>query len=343
MKNYLLVGMVLLIVTSCRINPTKNDNAMKNKNALDSLMANKVIKKDTAALLAFLGEKMYKTIELADSIQLYVVSAADTTKTNDNVFSDLKFSEQTGNLDSLTAKQLKAIVLNPNNFSLSGRVKNCGFVPDMLFRFAKGKDTVNLFLCFYCDTWKFQQEKNIKFDDSDNARSELVKFAKKVFPKNKKVAGLKPKRQIKTENDLITFFGERTWQKIKSCKQANAFLLDAQKKPTNPDSTLGDFAIIAKYGKLKPQQFAEISSIVRNPESYSFDNIVKSCAFVPDIGIEFITEGAPVRLYISYYCDTWVFDDGRKQYTEDCETARSKLVDFAKALFPEDRVIKRLK
>ncbi len=345
MKNYLMILALLSIAVSCRINSSmKKDSAVKNQDALNSLLANGTHKRDTTALITFLGKKMYNTIQFADSVRLYVVARNDKVNAKKHdFFSSFNILEKTNNLDSLTVKQLKNIVLNTNSFSFNGQVKNCVFTPDVVFRFVRNIDTVDISMCFYCDTWKFKNENNIKFNDSDNVRGEIIKFLTKIFPKNKKLAALRPKKQINTENDLINFFGEQTWQKIKTSKQANAFLLDSQKQPTNTDSTFGDFAVIKKYGKLKQQEFNNISSIVKNPKSYSFDDVINSCVFSPDIGIEFITEENPIRLYISYYCDTWVFDDGKNQYTEDCEAVRSKLVDLAKQLFPDDKIIKKLK
>jgi len=59
--------------------------------------------------------------------------------------------------------------------------KRCFFRPDTGLRFTKGQNTVDILLSYSCDLWQFSSSGDIKIEDFDPVKTELLDFRKSLF------------------------------------------------------------------------------------------------------------------------------------------------------------------
>ena len=93
-------------------------------------------------------------------------------------------------------QKLSMIFLNKKSYKINfddTKIKLCEFNPGLAFRFYKGKEKLDILVCFQCDEIKFyHNEKVLGQADIDPARKALVTLSKELFPKDKIIQLLMP-------------------------------------------------------------------------------------------------------------------------------------------------------
>ena len=70
--------------------------------------------------------------------------------------------------------------------------KGCEFLPGVALRLADDKTQVDVLICFSCDELEFYLNgKRVGHEDCDPRRTDLLRVAKKLFPKDDKLQSLK--------------------------------------------------------------------------------------------------------------------------------------------------------
>ena len=83
-------------------------------------------------------------------------------------------------------------VLTDSNTYLWDVAKGCEFLPGVALRLADEKTQADVLICFSCDELEFYLNgKRVGHEDFDPRRADLLRIAKKLFPKAEKIQSLK--------------------------------------------------------------------------------------------------------------------------------------------------------
>lgn len=103
------------------------------------------------------------------------------------------------------------------------------------------------------------------------------------------------------------------------------------------------------YGEVLSQVASKDKEIIQSaynlfsdPKSFEIHDVVKNCAYMPDVVIIFHSKKADVKVSYSFYCDVCRFAQG-EQYDEfDGETIRKKFLEVVRKAYPKDRYVRYL-
>ncbi len=142
---------------------------------------------------------------------------------------------------------------------------------------------------------------------------------------------------------VLDFLGEEHLENILNAENIKVYILDPMSAPTENNELFMGYIVVDKTNLKNKTDINELYGIINNERSYSFNNIVKNCAFIPDVAFEFVSKNDTSTLLIAFYCDVWQFLHNGKQYFEDCDTAREKMVGLIKRIFPNNPSVQNLK
>ena len=171
MKNKIILSLIYLVLfNSCSHNENKNSNVVK-----------KIYKSYDHILSEF------------DKVELYRVGPKEDNYKYFYSYSIYKGPDLLAEKDSI---KLSRIFLDEKSYKINfddGSLKLCEFNPGLAFRFYKGKEVLDILLCFQCDEIKFyHNQKLLGQADVDPARADLVNLSKQLFPKDKVIQLLMP-------------------------------------------------------------------------------------------------------------------------------------------------------
>ncbi|MEE8104621.1 MAG: hypothetical protein V3T86_03705 [Planctomycetota bacterium] len=91
-----------------------------------------------------------------------------------------------------TSQRELADVLTSDGTYLWDIAKACEFSPGVAIRYEDGGESVDVLLCFSCDELEvYAGAEKVGHEDFDPRRADLVKVAKRLFPNDKQIQGLK--------------------------------------------------------------------------------------------------------------------------------------------------------
>lgn len=79
-----------------------------------------------------------------------------------------------------------------------------------------------------------------------------------------------------------------------------------------------------------------------NPKAFEMHEIVKDCAFMPDVAFIFHKKKTDVIVAYSFYCDICRFSQGEKYMDLDGELVRSDFLELIAKVYPKDRYVRYL-
>ena len=94
-------------------------------------------------------------------------------------------------IDDASQATLSKVLIDPNSY-LWDVAKGCEFLPGVALRLADEKTQADVLICFSCDELEFYLNgKRVGHEDFDPRRADLLRIAKKLFPKAEKIQSLK--------------------------------------------------------------------------------------------------------------------------------------------------------
>lgn len=120
----------------------------------------------------------------ADSVYCFILDplTADNTERRLGKYAIL----QEKKVDEKTISLLRKKLLGKESFPDMEYVKNCTFLPDVAFVFCRGNDRLNVLFSFYCNECQMVLNDKLDFqNECGTIQSDIIKLAKKVFPKDK--------------------------------------------------------------------------------------------------------------------------------------------------------------
>ena len=131
---------------------------------------------------------------------------------------------------------------------------------------------------------------------------------------------------------------------LEAPQSVEAFRIDPALRTADPKAPrLGDYPILAGPVHADAAAIAELSSILRDPETYDWYR-AKGCDFTPGVGLRLVRDASRVEIALCFECDELkIWRMGRTVGMEDFDAARPRLVALVKRLFPDDAAIQALK
>ena len=94
-------------------------------------------------------------------------------------------------LDDASKTTLSKVLTDPNTY-LWDVAKGCEFLPGVALRLADANVQVDVLVCFSCDELEmYTNGKRVGHEDFDPRRTDLLRVAKKLFPKDENIQALK--------------------------------------------------------------------------------------------------------------------------------------------------------
>ena len=132
---------------------------------------------------------------------------------------------------------------------------------------------------------------------------------------------------------------------IDGAKTVHSYRLDPNRSLDKKDADakwIGDYAIASDGPNLNPEQVKQVRKIIHDTLVGSWRS-QKGCDPMPGVGLRFVSDKHQVEIAVCYECKMWGFYlDGIRLGWEDFDSANSRLVKLAKALFPKDEAIQGL-
>lgn len=94
----------------------------------------------------------------------------------------------------------------------------------------------------------------------------------------------------------------------------------------------------AKNNELKDALYR----VLANPNAFEIHEIIKDCAFMPDVAFVFHKKKGSVIVAYSFYCDVCRFSRGEKYIDFDGELVRLEILELMAKAYPKDRYIRYL-
>lgn len=114
----------------------------------------------------------------------------------------------------------------------------------------------------------------------------------------------------------------------------------------DPARHVGRWPILAEARRPPRPLTDELIATLRHPDLYlpNLQGMTKLCGgFSPLIAVRFISTGVAVDLLLCYTCGEFSLQrDGRSRQAGDFEDKAADFVRFAKRMFPDDRIIRKL-
>ncbi|HXS69470.1 MAG TPA: hypothetical protein VN761_11540 [Candidatus Polarisedimenticolia bacterium] len=130
------------------------------------------------------GPEAYKTIESPDKVQAWLL-----TSNSDNPARENKNRTGPVELKPSEAKAFSNALLNFDTYFWNVS-KGCIVDYGARLRFTRGNNSVDVWLCFQCNTLSFSHDGKQNFGEFDNGRNPLVKALQSAFPKDSIVKDL---------------------------------------------------------------------------------------------------------------------------------------------------------
>ena len=119
------------------------------------------------------------------------------------------------------------------------------------------------------------------------------------------------------------------------------FILDPLETITEKDSTFNGFYVLQT--KTDKHYLNSVTNLLTDKSSFAKTEMIKNCMFLPDIAVRLHnSENKIVDVMFSFYCDECKFICGENVFQSDCSLIRSKILQYAKLIFPNDRYIRVL-
>lgn len=137
------------------------------------------------------------TLNGADRVEVFRVDPKPSADAGKNVIDGYPITATGKEQGREFAKKLSAILLSD---SVIVSVKKCGLDPGVGYRFWKGKDGVDVVVCFNCDVLRVRKtgaestDFNEGMRDFDPVRAKLLRLTKEAFPEDKEIQGLTEQR-----------------------------------------------------------------------------------------------------------------------------------------------------
>lgn len=218
-----------------------------------------------------------------------------------------------------------------------GSGKFSAFIPVDVFQFTKGNDTVNFLVDLHCYKWKFSScDKKNDFDAFGIQMKKLVYdiigeplVATNHDLENTQIKGNKQSILSEPIQNVLHHTDSLIWYILDPMQhnETNGFhglhVLDTQKE--------SDTVIVN-----------DLKKILLDKDSFIQTDMVKNCAFLPDLGFRIFGSDTYIDLLFAFYCNECriIFDNNTLQY--DSENIRRPILQQAKMAFPKDRYIRIL-
>ena len=142
---------------------------------------------------------------------------------------------------------------------------------------------------------------------------------------------------------VAEFLGEEVVNTIRTPDRVASIRIDGGlDERGKPGEKVADFPIIANGPDLTADQVRELQSLIFDATNYEFDS-AKGCEFMPGVVFRFEKGSDLVDVLLCFSCDEWAFLRNGNWKIEDNDRARSRLLALAKAAFPDDAVLAKLR
>jgi hypothetical protein len=154
-----------------------------------------VVGADPFVVDLFGGKDVVDLIRNADKVEAYRTepnAAAKPRSKNPDRIGGFEILSEPVVLDEETHNDLARVLTSAWTYDWSLFLKMCEMRPGVAFRFTRGEQTQDVLNCFDCDLLAvLRNGQRPAYDDFDYGRAELVGIAKRLFPQDAVIQGLR--------------------------------------------------------------------------------------------------------------------------------------------------------
>lgn len=230
----------------------------------------------------------------------------------------------------------------------------CRFVPHDAFRVWRGKEHVDILLCYHCEqvqvtSYPPQAPGPIRaLGDFEQKAGPWFALSREAFPddaslRRMEAAAAGPSKQVRE------FLGEKVVAVLENLEDVEIYRIRTKEKHAITGPRIEDQEILGRSEESVDDLRLDLKGALFDGKTYRFESR-KLCAFEP--GVAFRLHGGEhgvVEVLVCFSCDevmlTWIPDGDEKPEPkhEDCDGARDAFLRIAKAAFPGDEKLQGLK
>ncbi|MEK7466871.1 MAG: hypothetical protein AAB074_05595 [Planctomycetota bacterium] len=303
------------------------------------------------AFMGEVGKHALGILEGADRVETFRTHSERDETVGANVVDGYPVVKTGPEKDAAFAKrilsQLKHEETEPNDLE-------CAFVPHDAFRVWKGKEHVDVLICFHCDQVQVTSfppkaaEPIRALGDFEEKSGPWFVLCREAFPDDgdlgrMEAAKLGPSKKVKE------FLGDGIVGIIQDFDLVEIFRIKPKEEHHITGPRIEDQDVLGRSDEDIADLDMDLKGSLLDEGTYSFRS-VKGCTFEPGLAFRIQSKkSGTIEILVCFSCDevmiTRIPDGDAKPEPrkEDCDGARPALLRIAKAAFPDDKVIQGLK
>lgn len=275
-------------------------------------------------------KKTMAVIKKAEKVCLYYVNPLTENFSRGNI-QGIAIEKDFGKINTADKDSLIFLIYeNISNYKKGGANKMCAFIPDYVFQFHKGKDTIDLMVDFQCNIMEYCYEDKkyrVDIDDIDQRLKLLISnysFVEDILP------------AINTQTETI--IPKDIQDQLSSSDSLSWYILDPMEQLEDISQSFNGALILQQKTDV---YITQISEFLLSPSSFSNSDLYKECVFLPDLGIRFYGKNnQTVDVMFSFYCNECKIISDKTIFTADCAKIRHQIIGYAKNVFPMDKYLR---
>lgn len=140
---------------------------------------------------------------------------------------------------------------------------------------------------------------------------------------------------------LAQFLGTDRLAVLGGATRAESWRIAPMQPATPPADGFRGYPVIGQGPALTAAQLDEFRRVALDAASYDFAR-AKGCEFQPGVALRLHAGDRSLDVLLCFSCDEWEFWLGDARVIEDFDPVRPALVTLARALFPDDEVLRGL-
>lgn len=133
-----------------------------------------------------LDEEICNILQQSSTVSCYIIDASSEADEYLDKFGSYILLQQKEVKDSIIVSDIRRLLVGEKSFEKLEVVKNCTFLPDIVFRFHKDGIILDVYFSFYCNECEMRISDKIVFrNDCSLIQPQVIKIAQKIFPRDK--------------------------------------------------------------------------------------------------------------------------------------------------------------
>lgn len=148
--------------------------------------------KDEKTEYVKLSDDICQIVDTAQEIMCYIIDPLSPDDKDMEKFGKYTVLQKSLVKDTVLTRQFKNLITDDKRFEKFEVVKNCTFLPDIVFQIQNEEKSLHILFSFYCNECEIKMGgKRVFRNDCSLIQPQIIDFSKRIFPKDKYLRTIK--------------------------------------------------------------------------------------------------------------------------------------------------------